>query len=95
MQRISSYATCLSPIFLMIEKRQEQLQLFFVPTVDSNMLLQVATVPAFLLQILQSFKKNGHRHVAYELILGASWPAQFEYFFSLPAQNEDLFYGPQ
>ena len=44
----------------------------------------VATVPAFL----QSLKKMV-RHVAYELILGAS---QFDYLFSLPAQNELFFF---
>ena len=32
--RISSYATCISPFFEMIEKRSEPLQLFFVPPVD-------------------------------------------------------------
>ena len=33
----------------------------------------VATVPA----VLHSFLKNGYRHVAYQLILGASWQAHF------------------
>ena len=36
-----------------------------------------SSVPAFL----QSFQKTGNRQVAYELILGASWQAQNEYFF--------------
>ena len=40
-------------------------------------------------------QKNGDVHVAYELILGASWPAQFELFFSLQAQNEYFLNEPQ
>ena len=36
-------------------------------------------------------KKNGDKHLAYELNLGVSVPAQFEFCFSLQAQNEYAF----
>ena len=37
-------------------------------------------------------KTNGDRHVAYSLILGASWPAQCGYFFFLTALHEYFFW---